>query len=241
MTRLVVAGLVVCGAGLGALPPLVYVSCLRAPEPITVDGVMSEAAWDTARPVTDFRLWDETLGEPTESTSVRFCYDDENLYAFFECDDPDLFALNRGRDARIWESDCVELFLWPKESSPIYYEFEVSPENEIFDARFVNSGSGGFARWAAWDCEVRTAVAVRGTVNDWQDEDEGYSVEMAIPLGALRESIGYQAVKGQTWRFAAVRCDMSVTLEATERSATANVPDGDIHGARQQYFTLRFK
>jgi len=29
--------------------------------------------------------------------------------------------------------------------------------------------------------------------------------------------------------------------ENPERSATANVPDSDIHGARRQYFTLRFK
>jgi len=221
------------------MAPVLHFECLRATEAVVVDGKAEEAAWKDAKPITEFRLW-TTLGEPTERTTVRFCYDDVFLYAFYECDDKDLYTLYQARDARIWESDCIELFLWPDEGNAIYYEFEVAPNNAVFDARMVNTGSGGYQRWAQWNCEVRTATQLEGTLNQWRDRDEGYTVEVAIPLGALCETIGEGGLEGQTWRFAAVRADLSVTLRAAERSSTANVPEGDVH-RKDGYFTLTFK
>jgi hypothetical protein len=233
-----VISLLVCVAAI-PLPPRLQFDCPRAKGPIVIDGKADEDAWKQPNPITAFRLW-RTFGKPTEATSVRFCYDDENLYALFECADKDVFALYDQRDADLWESDAVELFLWPDEKNPIYYEFEVAPNNAVFDARMVNSGSGGFKRWASWNCNIRTATQIRGTLNDWRDRDEGYTVEIAVPLKTFRETIGDKRLKGQTWKFAAVRVDFSVTLKREERSSTANVPDGDIH-QKDGYFTLRFE
>ena len=235
----VVALIVFLSAPAVDMPPLLHFECSRAGDAVVVDGKAEEEAWQEAEPITAFRLW-HTLGKPTERTTVRFCYDDAFLYAFYECDDKDLFTLYQARDAKVWESDCIELFLWPDEGNPIYYEFEVAPNNALFDARMVNTGSGGFQRWAQWNCDVRTATQLEGTLNQWRDRDEGYTVEVAIPLAALRETIGDRPLEGQTWRFAAVRADLSVTLTEAERSSTANVPDGDVH-RKDGYFTLTFK
>ncbi|NIA15952.1 MAG: hypothetical protein GWP08_17960 [Nitrospiraceae bacterium] len=236
---LVMGIVLVCGMLAAAPPPLLHFECARTAGAIVVDGESDDKAWDNAEPITDFRLW-ETFERPTERTSVRFCYDDDYLYALFECDDPDIFTLYDSRDAYIWESDAVELFLKPDADNPIYYEFEVAPNNAVFDARMVNTGSGGFRRWAKWNCDVRTAVQVRGSINEWKDRDEGYTVEIAIPLAALSETIGDRPLRGQTWKFAAVRVDVSVTLDKEERSSTANVPGGDIH-QKNGYFSLTFK
>lgn len=221
--------------------PLLALECPRATEAVAVDGDGGEAAWAAVKPITEFRLWNPSLGRPTESTELRMCYDDANIYALFVCSDPDVFALHEGRDAMLWESDCVELFFLPDAGSPIYYEFEVSPRNDVFDARIVNSGSGGFRRWApAWNCGIQTAVTVRGTLNDWRDTDAGYTVEIAIPIAAFEDANGTKPLKGQTWPFAAARMDFSKTLKVEERSSTANVPDMNIH-KREGWFTLTFK
>jgi len=219
-------------------PPLMHFVCRPATGPIVVDGRGDEPAWADTEAITEFRLW-ETFEKPAVETAVRFCYDDNNLYALFECRDDDLFVLYDERDANIWESDAVELFLKPFETDPIYYEFEVAPNNALFDARMVNSGSGGFPRWKSWNCDIKTAVTIRGTVNEWHDRDQGYTVEMAIPLRAFEETVGSRPLDGQTWRFAAVRVDFSVTLEKEQRSSTANVPDGNIH-LKEGYSTLTF-
>ena len=229
----------VLGASTAEPPPIRHFTCERAVGPIAVDGKMDEATWKAAKPITEFRLW-ETFGKPTEATSVRFAYDESHFYAFFTCADPDIFTLHEKRDSYIWESDCVELFLKPTPASPIYYEFEMSPTNALFDARFVNTGSGGFQRWAKWNSDIETAAQARGTVNEWRDKDEGYAVEIAIPLTTFAEAIGDKPLEGQTWKFAAVRVDGSVTLERMERSSTANCPDGDIH-KKDGYFSLTFK
>lgn len=220
-------------------PPLKNLACVRAESAIEVDGQSGEDAWESVAPVTDFRVWN-TLEAPIEAVSVRCCYDDEAIYFLFECADPDVCAVNEGRDAWLWESDNVELFFKPVEDSIIYYEFEVSPLNDIFDARFVNTGSGGFKRWSKWDCDMETAVSVRGTVNDWKDTDEGYTVEIAIPIKTFEDAIGDEPLKGQTWKFAAVRTDASVTLESIDRSATANVQRNQMHDP-ESWFNLSFE
>ena len=219
-------------------PPAGHFTCQRASSPVVIDGRADEAAWQRVDPITDFRLW-RTYEPPTETTSVKLCYDDTCLYALFECADPDVFALYDQRDARLWESDVVELFFQPNPADPTYYEFEFAPNNTVFDARMLNTGSGGFRRWAAWNCGVRTAAAVRGTINDPADRDVGYTIEVAIPLEAFGDGAAVKPLEGRTWKFAAVRVDLSVTLESEERSSTANVPDGDIH-QKDGYSTLTF-
>ena len=156
-------------------PPLQHFECARAESAIVVDGKADEAAWAAIEPITDFRLW-HTFGQPAERTAVRVCYDDANLYLLYECADKDVFALYNERDANLWESDVVEVFLQPDPSNPIYYEFEIAPNNTVFDARMVNTGSGGFRRWARWNCDIRVAARVDGTLNEWRDEDKGYTV-----------------------------------------------------------------
>ncbi len=227
------------GSAENGAPPILFVNCERASGPIVIDGKCDDAAWAHVAPITDFRLW-KTFGKPTEKTTFRICYDDTNLYALFECADPDVFALYDARDAYLWESDVVELFLKPSDDNPIYYEFEVAPNNAVFDARMVNTGSGGFRRWASWNCDVRTAAQIEGTLNNWKDRDTGYTVEIAIPLGVFKEVIGDLPLKGQVWKLAAVRADLSTTLENEERSSTANVPEGDIH-KKDGYANLIFR
>lgn len=231
-----------CALGNEATPPLLHFDCPRAAGDIVVDGEAKDAAWKNAVVVTEFRLWN-TFEKPNSATTVRLCYDDAFLYLLFECEDDDLFVLYDERDGYLWESDVVELFLQPpilnERKLPVYYEFEIAPNNAVFDAEMVNTGSGGFKRWAGWDCGVKTAVKVRGTINNWKDVDQGYTVEMAIPVAAFKEAIGDRPLKGQTWQFNAVRADFSVRFKKEERSSTANVVDSPHY--KEGYFSLTFK
>ena len=219
--------------------PLLHFECTKTTDSIVIDGKGDDAAWAKVEAIDGFNLW-FTLAEPTSKTTVKICYDDDNLYLLFECEDPDVFTLYEARDSWLWESDVVELFAAPKDDSPNYYEFEFSPNGAIFDGRFVNRGSGGFRRWASWDCDLRMKAVVHGTINDWKDRDEGYTVEAAIPREAFEETIGSAPFEGQTWRFAAVRMEYSVTLSKEEGAITARCTDGNFHN-RDQWYYLTFK
>ena len=49
--------------------------------PVVLDAKLDEAAWNSARPVTDFIQQDPEEGKPgTQRTEVRFLFDDDALY-----------------------------------------------------------------------------------------------------------------------------------------------------------------
>lgn len=223
----------------GTAPPLETIACPKLAAPIVIDGVVDEA-WAAVPPNASFRIWGSPEEEPTYKTTVRIAFDDDYLYFLFDCADSDIYCLYESRDAYLWESDVVELFLVPDPGKPLYYEFQVAPNGALFDARFVSRGGGDFRRWAQWDAPMEAAVDARGTLNDWTDTDDGYTVECRIPWSAFADATGGTAPAGETWAVAAARADFSVALEREERSATANLVKGDPHTEREGYFSLRF-
>jgi len=213
-----------------ASAPMQFV-CREAAGPIVVDGKADDAAWDAVEPITEYFLTG-SLAPPTETTSLKTCYDDKSVYFLYECSDKDVFALHDERDTALWESDVVEVFFWPDEERPIYYEFEIAPNNVVFDARYVNTGSGHWRRWCQWDSGIRSAATVHGTLNDWRDRDEGFTVEFAIPIAAFADVNGDKPLKGQTWRFAGVRFNYSTDLKSPEGAVTSQDPRSDLHQYR---------
>src|SRR5262245_64621168 len=66
------------------------VTAIRVTEEISLDGHLSERAWDQAVPASDFTTLLPRPGEPASArTEVRFLYDDNNLYVGFICFDSD--------------------------------------------------------------------------------------------------------------------------------------------------------
>ena len=82
------------------------------------------------------------------------------------------------------------------------------------------------------------AVRLRGTLNKWEDRDEGWTVEGRIPWKAFAATGGRPA-PGAKWKFALCRYDYSVTLEHPETSSTAPLTRMDFH-RYEDYGVLTF-
>ncbi|MDB4995039.1 MAG: hypothetical protein JWM74_2471 [Myxococcaceae bacterium] len=102
----------------------------------TIDGKGNDAAWANATAVT----WDtDTKGAPTGiSTRARFLWSKKALTALFEIDGTDLNVdatlPTVTERARLYEEDCVELFLGLEPATPRhYYEIELGPLGHFFD------------------------------------------------------------------------------------------------------------
>jgi len=53
-------------------------------EPLTVDGVLDEDAWNLVEWTTDFTEFEPDVGTaPTEQTKMKIIYNDKNLYIVF--------------------------------------------------------------------------------------------------------------------------------------------------------------
>jgi hypothetical protein len=75
---------------------------------------------------------------------------------------------------------------------------------------------------------MKTAVYVKGTLDDDSDQDEYWSAEMQIPIAKLN-SVPHAPVKGDRWRFNAYRLEHIARRTNIEGQSFAPLFIGDFH------------
>lgn len=218
--------------------PFPFIECRRASGPIEIDGKADEPAWKQAMVVDRFaNFWSP---QPAFTpTRAGLLWDDEYLYFFAEMEDVDLYADVTERDGETWLNDVFELFFKPAGSELGYYEFQVNAKGTQMDMFLPSRGSGGYRRWAR-DAEFRwnTSVELRGTLNKWEDDDNGWSAEGHIPWSDFRHTGGKPSA-GDRWGCALCRYDYSKLFVAPQLSTAAPLTRADFH-RYEDYVELRF-
>lgn len=239
-----VVGAMQIASAAAAEPPSEYV-CRWADAPPKIDGRADDPAWRHAREIDWFGLpWLGKGARPARTaTRARLLWDREYLYFYAEMDDADLYADVAEPDGQTWDNDVFELFFKPAADAPGYYELQVSAAGTKMDMFLPRRGAGGYRRFKS-DGSFRweTAVQLRGTLNRWQDVDEGWSVEGRIPWTDFLRTGGRPAID-ERWKFALCRYDYSVDFEGPELSTSAPLaskPYPDFH-LYEDYATLRFE
>jgi hypothetical protein len=164
--------------------------CLKAAAPITVDGVMDEADWQRAPWTEDFvDIEGPARDGPRYRTRVKMLWDATHFYVYAELDDPHVWGRLRQRDTVIFHDNDFEIFICPTGTNHTYYELEVNALNTVWDLFLLKPYRDGGPADNGWDIEgLRTAVFVRGTLNDPTDVDDGWNVEVAIPWAAFNRT-----------------------------------------------------
>ena len=72
---------------------------------------------------------DECEDSTEYETKVKILYSDTGLYFLFVCEDDLLNASFDSDFSQLWREDVVEVFIWPDEKYPVYFEYEISPLN----------------------------------------------------------------------------------------------------------------
>jgi hypothetical protein len=171
--------------------------------------VATEAGWASAATSPDFTTADGS-SDPVGRAFARMTWDDTNLYVFVQITDTDIFSSFKNQDDPLWKADCVELFVDADGNRRGYVELQANPNNVTFDSFFANTRSQ--AGDEAWDSNMQIAVKVRGTPDKAGDADQGWDVEIAIPLAAVKGRDETMAVRippqiGDKWRLNVVRVD----------------------------------
>ena len=209
--------------------PLDY-SCGRAAGAIAVDGNLDEPAWENAA-VIEFIL-PITHEKPLSETHARLLYDDRYLYVGFRALDKDVYGEFKDRDAFTCLEDVLEVFIKPDPDSEPYYNFELNALGTMLDGFTPKrkAGGGRGQRWLAWNIEgMKIATSVDGTLNNYRDEDRGWSLEVAIPFAGL-PTLQAPPRAGDRWTFHLARYDYSVFLEeGRELTSCAPLSKVDFH------------
>jgi hypothetical protein len=106
-------------------------------------------------------------------------------------------------DSVIFHDNDFEVFLDHDGDSHLYAELEVNALNTTWDLLLTRPYKDGGKAINAWEVPgLRTAVHVRGTLNDPRDTDRGWSVEIAWPWKSLAELSDTPAPPrdGDQWR-----------------------------------------
>ncbi len=189
-----------------AAKPLPRYTVLQTREQISLDGQLTENAWLKAASTGAFRLANDSA-DAKNHTTAKLLWDSTYLYVAFECADKNIIGRMTKRDANLWEEEVVEVFLCPDD--PVlhgYTEIELSPANTLLDlfVRYTREVNGFPAPVSlphhTVNLDIRSAVSVRGTLNNESDTDTSWTAEMAIPLRDIVRAGRVAPEDGEVWR-----------------------------------------
>src|SRR5262245_40748728 len=213
--------------------------CRWATGPIEIDGKGDDAAWASAELIDTFaRHWLQGDARKTKTTTkAKLVWDQEYLYFFAELEDHDLFADLKNHDDRTWLNDVFEIFFRPDDTKHPYYEFQVNAAGTMLDIYFQRKGTPFEQAKSDGEFQWKSAVIRRGTLDNRNDRDEGWSVEGRFPWADFARTGGRPAV-GDTWRFALCRYDYTLNQQP-ETSSCAPLSQPSFH-LLEDYARLKF-
>jgi hypothetical protein len=156
---------------------------LRIPElsqPPKIDGVIENPLWEkeTLKIENFLQYTPKEKGIPTEKTVAYMGYDKKCFYFAFRCYDSDpkrLRATITNRD-NIIDDDWIAIFIDTFNEKRRAYTFFINPRGVQMDLMRIEEGGNDYMD-ESWDTVFKS---------DGKIDEQGYSVEMAIPFKSIR-------------------------------------------------------
>lgn len=147
------------------------------PPELTVDGVMDEEEW------LNHASSEITFGNELRA-QVRFYRGDRALYAFFTVEDETLRVLSENGGDDVNKGDSIELYL------NIRNDDATRPQSDDIQINIGINGktrllSAGDGSWGSWNGLIDFAINLEGTLDQGDDTDIGYTMEVMIPYAQI--------------------------------------------------------
>jgi len=164
--------------------------CYQTIDEISIDGKMDESSWSKAKWTNYFvDIEGDLKPKPYYQTRVKMLWDDEYFYFAAKLEEPHIWAKLTERDAVVFYDNDFEIFIDPDGDTHKYYEFEINAFNTQWDLLITKPyRDDENVALNGWDIQgLKTAIGIKGTINDPSDEDEYWIIEVAYPWKALSE------------------------------------------------------
>ena len=183
--------------------PNADVLTVRQTSNFNVTGNGSSKAWQT----TEWIPLSRRKGVAEYSTRAKLLYSPTGLYVLFSCEDKKITATLKEDFANLWTEDVVEIFVWPDESDPLYFEYELSPLNYEL-AILVPNMDGDFLGWRPWQYEGERKVKhATKIIKDDSGKVKEWIAEFFIPFALLKPLRNVPPESGDVWRMNMYRVD----------------------------------
>ena len=181
---------------------------------IKIDGLDADLAWNKIKwsdPFIDI----EGLVKPTYETKIKLIWDDTYFYILAKIQEPHVWADIEEDDVIIFHNNDFEVFIDPDGDSHNYYELEINALNSIWDLFLTKPyreiDNVVLNDWNATG--LKKAISIDGTLNNPNDVDSGWMLEMAIPWDVFKKSYHENVIpENQYWRvnFSRVNWDFEI-------------------------------
>ena len=215
---------------LGLVPPVATGKPTVVPKPVSnslsvrstadfeITGDGKHEAWSKAEWTSLYRrnaAGLPLLEEPSNRSRFKLLYSSKGLYVLCDGADKKLTATFDRDFAHLWKEDCFEVFLWPDEQQPNYFEYEISPLGYELPI-MVSNQNGKLFRWQPWYFEeerlgvprtVRKATSVSGGPKESGASISGWTAEIFLPYTLLQPLQNVPPKPGTQWRANFYRVD----------------------------------
>jgi len=197
--------------------------CRKAATPPVIDGTLDEPGWQVAAWTTDFvDIEGAAKPKPRFRTRVKMLWDDKFLYLAAELEEPHVWATLTNHDSVIFHDPDFEVFIDPTGHTQPYYELEINAMNTTWDLRLDKPYQDNGKAADAWEIAgAKSAVRIDGTLNQPDDSDKGWTVELAFPWTAFAERtrLANPPKEGEQWRinFSRVEWQVAITNGAYQK------------------------
>ncbi len=203
--------------------------CPRAANPINVDGKLDDPAWAAAPWTSDFvDIQGAAKPAPRFRTRTKMLWDDEYFYVAAEMEEPHVWATLTQHDSVIFQDPDFEVFIDPDGDTHEYYEFEINALNTSWDLRLDKPYRDEGKPRDEWNIPgLKTAVQVRGTLNNSGDTDQGWTVEIAFPWEVLSQHARHPGppTEGEQWRINFSRVEWQINTNGGKYQKVPGRPE----------------
>ncbi|MBN1445771.1 MAG: carbohydrate-binding family 9-like protein [Candidatus Omnitrophica bacterium] len=219
------------------------ISASYTEKPIVVDGKLDDAVWSTAAvynlslskndmlPIEKRNDKRPGIDVFREQGEARLAWDEKYLYVGIRFYDSDIVQENNEDQQHHYQKgDTLEIFLKPEQST-WYWEIYTTPNAKKTVFWYPGRGSAGLPSGFEPGMNLKDVLAgaqVKGTLNKWQDKDEYWTVEMAIPVKGLTAR-GDSFGPGSEWRILIARYNFSRYLPWRELSMAPQLSITNYH------------
>jgi hypothetical protein len=190
--------------------------CPRTDTPPPFDGNLESGPWLQAPWTEDFvDIEGDSKPRPRFRTRVKMLWDEQFFYIAAEMEEPHVWATLTEHDSVIFQDNDFEVFIDPDGDAQRYFEFEINALNTGWDLFLERPYRDQGSADNSWEMPgYRSAIHVRGTLNDPSDVDEGWTVELALPWPAFAEKGGMPCPprSGDVWRVNFSRVEWTVDI-----------------------------
>jgi len=209
-------------------------------ETVKMDGKLGDPAWEKTKayplvlPPAAYTSQPEsikkTIGDKLhDGGTVKLLWDDKYLYIGVTMADQDVVAEGKENQTHLYlMGDIIEVFL--KSRHETYYWETYGTPNELKTCFFFPGRGRLFVPSSADHPNdgIKVKAVVNGTLNNWKDRDNGWSVEIAIPIKMLTQ-FGAKFDNQAEWTILVARQNYSRYLPLKELSCYPTLSAVNFH------------